>query len=81
MTNVFIVQHVHDLGEGIEDVKLIGVYSSPESAEQAVERLRTAPGFRDELDGFSVDSYKMDKDHWVEGFVILSGDAEQANTE
>jgi hypothetical protein len=28
-------------------------------------------GFRDFPDGFSIDEYEIDKDHWQEGFVGL----------
>ena len=73
----FVVQHVHELGDDCEDVKLIGVYSSREQAEAAVARLRSSPGFRDAPHGFSVDPYEIDRDHWVEGFVSLSGDEEK----
>ena len=36
MTSVFVVQHVHSLGDGEEDAKFIGVYSSREKADAAV---------------------------------------------
>ena len=52
-----------------EDVKFIGVYSSKFAAEAAIDRLRLAPGFRDYLEGFSIDAYEIDQDHWVEGFI------------
>lgn len=74
MTTVFVVQHVHALGDDREDVKLIGVYSSRQQAEAAVARLRASPGFREMPDGFSIDPYEVDRDHWAEGFVSLSGD-------
>lgn len=79
MAVVFIVQHVHKFGEGREDVKMIGVYSSQQSAEEAVARLRVAPGFRDAPDGFSVDAYEVDRDHWIEGFTTVGGDEEDKN--
>jgi hypothetical protein len=25
-------------------------------------------------EGFSIDAYKMDEDHWIEGFVTLYGE-------
>ena len=66
---VFVLQHAHELGNGQEDVKLIGVYSTAQKAEQAIERLRNLPGFRDARGAFSVDRYEVDVDHWVEGYV------------
>lgn len=69
--DVFVVQHVHELGEDREDVKFIGVYATEESARAAVERLSIQPGFKDTRDGFCIDCYEVDQDHWTEGFVTI----------
>lgn len=69
---VFLVTHVCELPGGAEDLKLIGVYDSEESAKRAVDRAMSRPGFRDHTDGFFVQSYALGKDHWMEGFVRLS---------
>jgi hypothetical protein len=74
LTSVFVVQHVARVDEPDEDVKLIGVYSTRERAVTAVEQLRRAPGFCDHADGFHIDEYEIDKDHWVEGFFTANGD-------
>lgn len=66
---VFLLWHVHALPDGEEDAKLIGVYSSPELAEQARQRALKQPGFRDEPTGFLVDCYAVDEDNWREGYV------------
>lgn len=71
MASVYVVQHVHALPGDIEDVKFIGVYASELDAQRAVAKLRTAPGFREHPDGFSVDCYELNKDHWTEGFVTV----------
>ena len=73
---VFVVQHVRELGDGGEDVKFVGVYSSRARAAAAVERLSTQPGFRETPDGFHIDAYTIDADHWAEGFVSLVGEHE-----
>lgn len=52
-------------------VKVIGIYSSRPLAEAAMERTRTLPGFADEPEGFTIDEYEIDKDHWPRGFVRL----------
>lgn len=76
--SVFVLQHLHFV-DGCDDIKLIGVYSSLSSAQKAVERLRTMPGFRDypllinplvddEEEGFYIDAYTLDQDHWNDGF-------------
>jgi hypothetical protein len=82
MEAVFVLQHLHVLPGGEEDVKLIGVYGSLDSARAAVERLRVQPGFRnhprivnaeidDDEQGFHIGKYSLDKDHWVEGYVTV----------
>jgi len=67
--HVFVVQHVHRISEDDEDTKFIGVYSTKETADEAIARLSLQPGFRDTADGFYVDRYAMDEDHWTQGFV------------
>jgi hypothetical protein len=86
MRSVFIVQHAHLLSSGEEDVKLIGAYRSRAAAESAVERLAVQPGFSrhseivgpesDGEEGFYIDEYELDKDHWTEGFITMVGDVE-----
>lgn len=69
MRTVFLLQHVHDITDMIDDVKIIGVYSSEKLALAAQERAMQLPGFRDTPKGFHVDAYVVDEDNWVEGFV------------
>jgi hypothetical protein len=52
-------------------VKVIGLYSSRVMAEEAMERARVLPGFAQEPEGFSIEQYELDKDHWPRGFVRL----------
>jgi len=68
---VFVVQHVHEFEDGEEDVKMIGVYSTRQRAQEAVERTRALPGFRDAPDGFHIDRYLLDQDHWTEGYITV----------
>jgi homoserine kinase type II len=70
MTTVFIVQHGYEDDAGCEEVKFIGVYSSEASAQAAVGRLRSQPGFRDRPGDFYIDPYVLDQDHWSDGYVI-----------
>ena len=71
--SVFVLQHLHVLPNGEEDVKLIGVYRSADAARSAVERLRTQPGFRDhprivdpkedkDEQGFHIGKYPLNED-------------------
>ena len=52
-------------------VKVVGIYSSRELAEGAEERTRLLPGFAEEPDGFTIEQYEVDRDHWPRGFVRL----------
>ncbi len=69
---VFLLQHVHALSNGDEDVKVIGVYSSEDKARLAIARLSSVPGFSGAAGGFHVDVYELDQDGWREGFVTAS---------
>jgi hypothetical protein len=70
MASVFVLQHVHEREDGVEDVKFIGVYSSREKAQEAVVRIGRLPGFADAPDGFHIDEYRVDQDNRVEGYVV-----------
>jgi hypothetical protein len=72
MASIFVLQHAHPREDGSEDVKLIGVYSSRERADAAVARLSHQPGFSKAPDGFHVDGYCIDQDHWVEGYATVA---------
>jgi hypothetical protein len=72
VTKVYVLQHVHTLEDGTEEVKFIGVYSSRENAEAATKRLGQAAGFCETQDGFHIDEYQVDKDQWVEGYSTLA---------
>ena len=69
--DVFVVQHVHEISADDEDVKLIGVYTTEETARAAVVRLSLQPGFRDTASGFRVDRYTLDEDHWSDGWLTV----------
>jgi hypothetical protein len=45
MDEVFVLWHVHDLGDGEEDSKLIGIYRSQEDSEAAKACVGSQPGF------------------------------------
>ena len=68
---IFLLQHVHEMPGGDEDTKLIGVYASRQLAEAARKRARQLPGFRESPEGFTIDRYELNKDHWAEGFVTV----------
>jgi len=68
MKSVFILHHVHEMIEKSEDVKLISVYSSQKKAGNEVKRISEKPGFQDTPEGIHVNEYKLDIDHWTEGY-------------
>lgn len=69
---VVLLWHVHPLGDGQDDEKLIGVYSTEELAQRAIERRRDQPGFREWPEGFQLHSYSVDDDSgWPEGYLTV----------
>jgi hypothetical protein len=48
---------------------LIGVYSSEPQAKAAIERVKGKQSFADFPEGFQIHAYKLDQDHWAEGFI------------
>jgi hypothetical protein len=76
MDSVVVLQHLHILPTGEEDVKLLGVYRSFEGAHSAATepRFRDHPGIVDrqqdsDEQGFHIGVYSLDMDHWSEGYV------------
>lgn len=67
MTTVYILRHLHtyDLLPGGSDIKFIGVYSSQENAEKILKELIKQPGFCDYPEGFYIETYKIDDDHYM----------------
>ena len=68
MQKVFILWHV----DGAEDEKLIGVYRTEADAKAAIERIRSKPGFATFPEGFQVCPYELGRDHWTDGFVVVT---------
>jgi hypothetical protein len=57
-----------------EDTELhIGVYSSQEKAQAAIESLCKKPGFMDWPEGFEIHEMKLDRCGWAEGFKSVIG--------
>ena len=69
MDSAYVLWHVHKQ-DGEDDEKLIGVYRTEEDAKQAIERLKEKPGFKEHQNGFLIDIYPLNKDHWEDGFVV-----------
>lgn len=70
--DVFLLWHVHEMRDGEDDAKLIGVYATADDAESARLRVLPQPGFRDLPEGFQVTQYSVGQDHWTEGYVTMA---------
>ena len=71
MDEVFLLWHVHDLGGGDEDAKLIGVYRTRGDAEAAIQRVGSQHGFAETPQGFEICPYRLNEDHWTEGYTTV----------
>lgn len=69
MTVVYVVKHVQQNDDGIDEAKIVGVFTTSEAAEGAILQLRTKPGFVEHPDGFHVDAYELDWIEWSAGLV------------
>lgn len=72
MTNVYLLHHTYGPAES-ETYKLVGVFRSQTSAQEAMQRALMLPGFKDYPDGFTIDRYVLDKACWTEGFGLADG--------
>ena len=68
------VSHQYKLIDHTE-YKDIGIYSSMEKAEKAIELLKAKSGFKDSADGFRIKKVLkpikprlLDKTYWIDGF-------------
>ena len=71
MDTVFLLWHTHVLADENEDIKLIGVYRSSEDAEEAQARVGSKPGFAKHPEGFLIEPFELNQDHWTEGYVVV----------
>lgn len=71
MKSVHILQHTYEL-DGHDETKFIGAYSSKLEAEQAIKRLSQHNGFKYRVEGFVMDEYEINKDHWTAGFSTMT---------
>jgi hypothetical protein len=71
MKSVFLLWHTHELSDGQDESKLVGVYTTRRAAKAAQTRAIRLPGFSQHRGGFEITAYELDRDHWVEGFVKI----------
>ncbi|MCM1167257.1 MAG: hypothetical protein NC299_04600 [Lachnospiraceae bacterium] len=69
---VYLLWHVHELTDDFgshDEEKLLGVFSTVERANDAIECFKNLEGFKDyPLNCFVTDEYEVDKAMWTEGF-------------
>ncbi len=70
MGSVFLLWYVHAPDTENEDELLIGVYSTEDEANAAIDRLKGKPGFTDAPSGFQIACYELNRDHWTEGYIV-----------
>jgi hypothetical protein len=70
--SVFLVWYVQKRdGDGAD--LLIGVYGSEADAEAAIDRLKSKAGFVAAPEGFRINRYELNRDHWEDGYVTGEG--------
>ena len=70
---VYIVWHEYEYlldGVQLDNESLIGIYSSPQKAEEVVQKCKGREPYKEYPDNFCIDKYEVDKCHWTDGFII-----------
>ncbi len=69
MKVVYILEHIYELEE-VDQIKFIGVFSSYENAELAIDKLKGLPGFKNfPIECFQISENIIDNIGWPEGFI------------
>ena len=69
---LYLVGHYYDdLDENLYYHRIIGVYTSKKKAEEAVRYHRLLPSFQNYPNGFYIDLYELNQDHWEDGFITM----------
>jgi hypothetical protein len=73
MEYVYRLTHEIDITEEPEkdDWVDLGVYSTQEKAEEALNRFRKLKRFTAYQDGFDISRYKINKDSWTSGYATV----------
>ncbi len=57
------------LGKDIEEIKLLGIFSTRDKAKRAIEMYIDKSGFKKHpLDCFQITKYKIGESYWTDGF-------------
>ncbi|MDW9380945.1 hypothetical protein [Chryseobacterium sp. JV558] len=68
LSTVFSVSHYYTIHTFLDDERYIGVFSSLEKAEKAIEELKNKPGFKDHHDDFDISELDLAVLLWSSGF-------------
>jgi hypothetical protein len=68
LNTVFSVSHYYTIHTFLDDERYIGVFSSLEKAENAIEELKNKPGFKDYQNDFDISELDLDILFWPTGF-------------
>jgi len=68
---VFGLFHEHTLDDESGDDKLIGIFASEATAEEARRKLLGEPGFKESPEDFTIYPFVIDELNWTEGFVTI----------
>ncbi|WP_040508328.1 hypothetical protein [Leptospira wolffii] len=66
---VFELLHYYERDDNEEDWKRLGVFSTEEKVEDAMNHYLNLPGFRDHQNGFHINRIEIDNLEWTSGFV------------
>lgn len=67
----YVVYHEYEHPACIDNIRFIGIFSTNEDAEAAVEEASESPGFSEHLDGFTIGVYTVGEDHWTDGYATV----------
>ena len=70
--SVFLLWYVQERDGKSADL-LIGVYCTEADAEAAIDRLKSKAGFMAAPEGFRINRYELNRDHWEDGYVTGEG--------
>ena len=67
---VYLLCHDYETTTSLDNGEILGIYESEADARKAIAELSSKPGFVDFPNGFTIGQYKINDDHWTEGFGV-----------
>lgn len=69
MEHIYLVQHCYEVND-VDEIKLIGIFSTEELANNAINDLIDKPGFKTlPKECFTISNLKIDEYSWKDGFI------------